>query len=246
MAARKNAKKEIAEVAQFSETMPAYMNPTSHRGSENVSSDDLTIPRLSLIQDLSPQRKKSDPEYIDGAEEGMFFNTVSKELYGESVTFIPCFFTKEWNIWKTVKAGGGFCGSFATQEEAEAEFANEEYANKVDKEGNCEYEIVDTAQHYGLVLHEDRAPEEIVISMTKSKMKVNRNFNSMIRLNGGDRFSRAYKITSVPDQNSAGQDYLNMKIAPLGFVSEEVYHAGEKLYESVATGVKKAARDSAE
>jgi len=238
MVAKKNAKKEIAEVAQFSETMPAYMDPAKVRGSENVGSEDLTIPRLSLVQDLSPQRKKSEPEYIEGAEEGMYFNSVSEELYGENLIFVPVFFAKEWIIWKMQDAGGGFMGVYGSEQEAQDEFADKDY----DLE---EYEIVDTAQHFGLIIHENRV-EEIVVSMAKSKMKVNRALNSMIRLNGGDRFSRAYKVTSIVDENNVGQKYFNMKFSPLGFVSEEVYKKAEELYESVATGIKTVARDAAE
>ena len=238
MVARKNAKKEIAEITQFSETMPAYMQNDTMRGSENVGSEDLTIPRLSLIQDLSPQRKKSEPEYIEGAEEGMYFNSVSSELYGDSVIFVPVFFAKEWNIWKMMDAGGGFAGSFDSEKAAQDKWNEEGYDPD-------EYEIVDTAQHFGLIVHEDHI-EEIVISMAKSKMKVNRALNSMIRLNGGDRFSRAFKITSVVDENNVGQKYYNIKMSPLGFVSEEVYKKAEELYDSVASGIKTVSRETAE
>jgi len=238
MAAKKNAKTEIAETGGYTETMPAYMDPEKVRGSENVGTDDLTIPRLGLIQDLSPQRKKNEPEYIPGAEEGLYFNSVSNELYGESLVFVPVFFTKEWNIWKLSDAGGGFFGSYPSEQEAQAEFEKQDYNPE-------EYEIVDTAQHFGLIIHEGRPPEDIVISMTKSKMKVNRSLNSMIRLNGGDRFSRAFKITCIDDENNVGQKFYNMKFSPLGFVSEDVYRAAESLYDSVSSGKKVAARDEA-
>ena len=46
--------------------------------------DDITIPRVDVLQALSPQRKKTNAEYIEGAEEGMLFNTVTKQLYGSN------------------------------------------------------------------------------------------------------------------------------------------------------------------
>ncbi len=75
--------------------------------------------------------------------------------------------------------------------------------------------------------------------MAKSKMKVSRKFNSLVRLNGGDRFSRAYAITSVDDKGSQGE-YQNISIANNGFPSEDVYSKAESLYEAIQAGAKQA------
>lgn len=237
MTARKNASQEIAEVHDmYVEDRPSYLPADSTRGQENVGLDDLTIPRLSIVQDLSPQRKASKPEYIEGADSGMLFNNVSSELYGTSVMFVPVYFRKEWTIWKKQDAGGGFEGAFDTEEEAIASFQ--------DRELDDDYEIVDMAQHFGLLLHGDRNPEEIVISMSKSKMKVNRQLNTLVKMAGGDRFSRVYEIKAVPDQNKEGQDYYNFGVNAKGFVSEAVFNLGAKMYESVSKGKKTANRDA--
>ena len=59
------------------------------KGLQNVSNDDITIPRLAIIQSGSPQRKKKDEKYIEGAEDGMIFNTVTNEV-NEKIEVIPC------------------------------------------------------------------------------------------------------------------------------------------------------------
>ena len=43
---------------------------------------------------MSPQTKKQKKEYIEGAEEGMIFNTVTEELIdgAEGITVVPCYF----------------------------------------------------------------------------------------------------------------------------------------------------------
>ena len=76
--AKKIAKKEETGIV-LSEDRPDFMG-NSQRGSEDVTIDDLTIPRVDIIQDLSPQHKKNKPEYIEGAEVGMLFNTVTGKL----------------------------------------------------------------------------------------------------------------------------------------------------------------------
>ena len=230
MVAKKKAvvKRKGTEVA-ISEERPDWMGD-SERGSEEVGIEDVTIPRLDVLQDLSPQCKKNKPEYIANAEPGLLFNTVTKILYGGAVMFIPVYFRKEWVIWKDIKAGGGFRGSHETQALAV------EALGEIEDAEQCE--IVDTGQHFGLIVHKDGAVEEAVISMSKSKMKVSRQLNSMAKIRGGDRFSTAYEIKAVEDQNAAGQDYWNLSVKPLGYVSEELFEKALKLYEAVKLGTK--------
>jgi hypothetical protein len=82
-------------------------------GSENVTKDDLIIPRLSICQSLTPQRKPDNPAYIQGLQEGDLFNTVSGEKYGRSVEFIPLIFAKSRIYFKDIKEGGGILCSSA-------------------------------------------------------------------------------------------------------------------------------------
>jgi hypothetical protein len=216
-----------------SDSRPSFMKEGG-RGSENVTTADLVIPRLEVVQSLSPARNKAHADFIDGAEEGMLYNNVTRELYGESVTVIPVFFTKEWLIWKDRKKGGGFRGAFPTKAEAEAAIR----ALKT-PEGKPEpvedYTALDTAQHFCLLINKDK-PQQIVISMSKSKMKVSRKWNSMMALSGDDSFAQAYRVESVDDKNSQNQDFKNIKVTRLGYVSESLYKVAEKMYETLRAG----------
>ena len=236
MAKAKTASKEMETQYGFSDDRPDFLPADSVKGQENITADDLIIPRLGLVQDLSPQRKANKPEYIEGADSGMLFNNVTSELYGSTINFVPVYFRKEWCIWKLQSAGGGFFGAHTSEALAMEAFQDADYDD--------EYEIVDMAQHFGMVLHENRRPEEIVISMSKSKMKVNRQLNTLVKMAGGDRFSRVYKISAVEDQNKEGQDYYNFGVAPIGYVSEPVYNLAMVMYENVSDGVKDVNREA--
>jgi len=221
---------------------PSWMeDQEGTRGSEEVGIQDLTIPRLSIIHDLSPQHKKNKAEYIKGAEVGMLFNTVTNELYPESVLYIPVYFRMEWVVWKNRDAGGGFVGAFPTQEAAVEAVADHPNAGQETEKGEPVLEVQDTAQHFGLLLDPNSPADnpratEIVISMSRSQLKPSRQFNSQIRIAGGDRWERYYKLSAITAQNAAGQDYFNWKVEQLGFVSEGVYAQAEALYESVISG----------
>ena len=50
-------------------------------GQENMSQDDLAIPRLAILQQLSPQCQKNASEYIEDAEPGYLLNSVTEDMY---------------------------------------------------------------------------------------------------------------------------------------------------------------------
>lgn len=233
MAAKKN---EVATTEQTNtsiavqDQMPDFLREKqgSARGQENVQAEDLVIPRLEVVQDLSPCRKRNDPNYIEGAQEGMLYNNVTRELYGENVLVVPVGFVKEWLIWKDREKGGGFRGAFPTQADAEAA------RDQLEDADDCE--VIDTNQQFCLLIKPDGTAEEIVVSMAKSKAKVSRKWNSLIRLANGDSFSRVYRLSAVEDTNNKNQKFYNFGVAQAGFPAEAVYRRAEKMYEAIVKG----------
>jgi len=47
------------------------------QGTQNISQEDLALPFLKVLGQLSPEINKRDGKYIDGAEPGMIINTVT-------------------------------------------------------------------------------------------------------------------------------------------------------------------------
>jgi len=211
---------------------PSYMNPENGRGSEDVTSDDITLPRVEVFQALSPQLKKNDPKFIEGAEQGIIFNTLSGELYGDTITFIPIVFRKEYIVWQTRAAGGGFIGTFPTEEAAEAE--------RLALDSPDDHETNLHAVNFVYVVKPDGDLEEAVFSWSRSKLKVSRKLNALVQMNPGDRFSKAYKLRVVEEKGKKG-DYFSYDVKPLGYVSEEVYTRAENLYKLIKAGERKVA-----
>lgn len=237
MAKTNLAVKEAEQFELVTNEAPDWLPQGAARGAENVGTDDMIIPRIELVQALSPARNKKDAAYIEGAEEGMLFNNVTRELYGEAVTVVPVYYTKQFLIWKDRKQGGGgsngFRGAFATRELAEAEIA---------RLGEDGLEATDTAQHFVLVRSGD-GWTEAVLSMAKSKMKVSKRWNSLIRMSNTDSFARAYKLSSVTETNARNESYFNYNVTPLGYVAKEIYERAEKLYETIRSGNVKVSND---
>lgn len=219
----------------WEDQLPAHLQGKEQqaRGSEDVSIEDLTIPRISIIQDLSPHHKKTKAEYIEGAEVGMAFNSATQELLGKVFHIVPVLFRKEYVIWKDRKSGGGFNGAYRTMIEAKTALS--------ELENPSLYDIVDTAQHFCLVLDSDGNSQEAVVSMSKSQMKISRQLNTMAQIAGGDRFSRVYQLSVVEDKSDKGE-FFNWKIVQRGYAPEKLYRLAEKMYESVKAGERDVSR----
>lgn len=228
MATKKNevVKKSAGELAIMDER-PDWVDVNSAKGSEDVTANDIILPRIDVLQALSPQIKRSNPNYIEGAEQGQIFNTVSGEIYGSEIRFIPVVFKREYIVWQDRELGGGFRGAFATAEEAERERRNLENPDS--------HEVVETHVHFVLILRDDGRLEEAVLSMAKSKRKVSRKLNSLVQMFPGDRFARVYKLTAVEVDGQKGE-FWNFDVAPLGWASKPMWEKGLATYEAISAG----------
>lgn len=126
MAKKKAPKSESTAVSKaetpgslvLPDEMAALFEEQAGAGTENTTAEDIQLPMLKQVQDISPERDEEAPEYIEGAETGDFFNSVTRDLYSGDLEIIPA------NVRKTVVAftpraqGGGFLGEFESKEQA--------------------------------------------------------------------------------------------------------------------------------
>lgn len=75
-------------------------------GLEEVKASDLIIPRITILQALSPQLQKSKPEFIKGATAGQICDLSLSKLFDE-ITFIPVHYKKNYIEWAPRNSGKG-------------------------------------------------------------------------------------------------------------------------------------------
>lgn len=218
-------------VAKKDTGVPAFLKKHEGpiRGSEQAGMEDIILPRLLLLQQLSPQLDEEAPEFIDGAKAGDMVNSLTGENYGKEVVIVPVYFAKEVVIWKKREKGGGFCGSFKTRKDASTALMSLEPPIE-------DYDIEDQVNQFSLILKEDGSVEQVVVSFNRTKLKTSRKLQSLIRLSGYDSFACKYKLSSVMEKSDLGR-YYNYAVAPLGFVDEAVYREAEAVYESISSNV---------
>jgi hypothetical protein len=71
----------------------------ANQGTQNISQEDLALPFLKILGQLSPEVNKRDGKYVEGAEPGKIINTVTNALY-DTINVIPVFYRRQYIEWQ--------------------------------------------------------------------------------------------------------------------------------------------------
>ena len=216
-------------------------------GLENITTEDMQIPFLRIIQALSPQLQKDDPMYIKGAEQGAIFNTVSQEVYkqDEGITIVPAFFEKKFLEFQLRSSGGGFVRELAADDKDIA-MTNREGTIEMLPNGN---ELVRTHQHLVIATSADGSIAPSVLDMKKTQLKVSRRWNTLknsARLPSGALmpiYGTAWQLTTVSEANDQGK-WFNYKLDRCTEITpqiEKMMLEARLMYQGVSKGEVKMA-----
>ena len=214
----------------------------AHAGFENVKTTSLALPILKLLQNGSGEAQKRNQNYVEGAEPGMFLNTVTKKTYdgANGIDVIPCHYKLEFQEWADFGTGSGRPENiFDANSDILSKTKNEMGKDRLDN-GNY---ILTVGQHYVLIL-DGNSTENALISMSSSQGKISRKWNSMmmsITLDGKNgpytppSFSHKYRLTSVLNSGKGNQWY-GYNVTKVGPVEEPaLYERAKKFYTSLAS-----------
>jgi hypothetical protein len=211
--AKKEEKKPVA-AQSTAVTPPGYdFSGDAGAGFENVRPDDLSIPFLVILQDGSPEVKKTHPDYatkgIKGAVAGHIMNSLTKQIYNpnvdtDKVTFIPCFYQKLWVEWKDRQKGAGGIVKSHPDDRLLGNTRKNDKGQDVLPNGNI---LNTTAYFFGMVIVDDE-PIRCVIGLTSTQLKKARQWLSMatsIKFDGPQGkftpplFAHRYNLSAVPE-----------------------------------------------
>ena len=244
----------VAEATKELETRPTselsamdqMYQEDAGRGMEGIGAGDFSVPFLAILQKGSPQVSRANAKYIKDSQVGMIFNTVTQDVYDgdEGIQYIPCGFQKSLVRWKSRDSGGGLVCSYKEGDPALKKFKRDERSRLIDPE--TDDVIIDTAYHFGAMLHGAGFPEMAVISMASTQLKASRNWNTIMRRimkrgPGGEVFnpptySHIYRIKTIP-QTKDTFDWFGFSIIPEGEVKDvEIYKLCREFSRQIAAG----------
>ena len=223
------------------------------KGSQNITQDDLALPFLKVLGQLSPEVNKQHGKYVQGAEPGMILNTVSNECYDGSkgIEVLPVYYHRQYVEWQD---RGESKGAPVAIHSAASDILSKTTRDKSykDRLPNGNY-LENTANHYVVLL--GKTPTTALISMKATQLKVSRKWNSMmmgIKLQGKDglftppTYSHIYKLKTVQMSNDKGT-WFGWDVSKLGPISNKsVYDIARSFAERVSKGEIQAKPEAAE
>ena len=76
-----------------------FLDQLAGEGLDAFKASDLPKPFIKIAQKNSPEVDQRDPEAIEGLKEGMFFNTLTKEVYGDKLNLIVIGYENAWLVY---------------------------------------------------------------------------------------------------------------------------------------------------
>ena len=210
------------------------------QGAQNISQEDLALPFLKILGQLSPEVNKRDGKYVEGAEPGKIINTVTNELY-DSLQVIPCHYKRQYIEWQDRGTSSGAPGAI---HEANSDIISQTTRGKdyKDRLPNGNY-LDNTANHFVLILGD--SPQTALISMKSTQLKVSRKWNSMmmgIKMQGKNglftppTYSHIYNLSTVQMSNDKGT-WFGWDVSKVGAVKDKnMYDMAKSFADSVGKG----------
>ena len=242
----KMAKKSTAVAKRNGDRLPVdlatEMEADAGDGFQDVTTQDMAIPFLRILQSMSPQLNKRDGSYVAGAEEGQIFNTVTGELWDadKGVNVVPCAFKAKKIEWRPRDSGGGFVAAHSRDVKIPTE--KNDKGKDVMENGNL---LVDTTEFYVLILSDNGFAEQAVITMSSTQLKYSRKWitlmaQQLIDTKEGQKrapfYSSVYNMKTMSESNADG-DWSSWDIGLVGHIPDvPTYHTARAFARAVEDG----------
>lgn len=230
--------------------LPAFMQDKQGHGTDNLTTRDMEVPRLKLMQALSPEVGANN-----NLKPGEFWHTLAEQSLGRSLLIVPVYIDKRYVLWKPREAGGGILAraddgvhwnpanvTFDVPIDKGKKIVKWATKGTVDESGLAEWGSFDPADPnsqpaatlvYTFILAMPDYPDLgfAQLNMQRGSVKVARSLIGKIKINKAPSYGRVFKMSSVDDKNNSGQDFHNLAFTAEGYVQDQdAFNAYESLY----------------
>lgn len=195
-------------------------------GHEGIANSDIKPPSLKLAQSTSPETKRSKPErFIDGLREGEFFNSLTKEIYGEDaikVIVVKPLGHRNVEFDENMKP----VEFDIPDDDPRTKFTNVRIEGKLVRRKPKATKFLD---YLVLVTLADGKRRLMTMALKSTQLRKGVEINSIIRGNTMPCYS--YEFTAKPVPESFGdKSWYGWNFVP-GWPTEEAYFEAEKYYD---------------
>lgn len=242
MAKKPTSTKAVATVEENSRTVPAFLRKFSNQGRPDLGREDLEMPRLKLMQALSPELQERDE-----LRAGYFWHTANEEVLKGEFEAVPIYMDKRYILWRPRDMGGGILAR--ADDGIHWQPANEKFDVQLDKKdggarvtwmtkktvaesGLANWGSMDpndpnsppaATLMYTYVLGFPSNPDLLpaVLTFQRSSIKAGRRLNTKLMTTTVPMFGIRFRFESYLDKNSRGQDFFNVRAQMIGYLEDE-------------------------
>ena len=208
----------------------------------NMTQEDLALPFLKVLGQLSPECNKRDAKHVEGAEPGMIINTVTGEVYDgvKGIDVVPVHYKRQHIEWQDRGESQGAPVKIYDAGDDLPSTTRDKF-NK-DRLANGNY-LENTASHFVVILGD--SPTTALLSMKATQLKVSRKWNSMmmgLKMQGKNgmftppTYSHIYKLKTVQQSNDKGT-WFGWDVSRVGPISDPgIYKIAKDFGANVSKG----------
>ena len=237
--------KQEAQIAKRENAGPLATNvfeADAGQGIANIKQEDLALPFLKVLGQLSPEVNKRDAKYVEGSQPGMIVNSVTNELYdGEKgIQVLPVYYKRQQIEWQDRGESKGAPVNIYDAGDDVPQTTRDK-SNK-DRLANGNY-LENTVSHFVVLL--GKTPTTALISMKATQLKISRKWNSMmmgIKMQGKNglftppTYSHIYKLKTVQQSNDKGT-WFGWDVSKVGPIADKgIYEIAKGFSNNVAKG----------
>lgn len=200
------------------EPAPDYFEEGDRRGLEDMTKQDMLIPRLALAQSQSPQVIEGGPRYVPGMKVGDLFNSQTNEIYGQQVFVQIIRKDRERAMeFRPVDQGGGVIDPNVPLNDPRLLWEGDKKP------------VATLFRDYLALLLPSR--ELIAISFKSTGIKVAKQLNGLITFRRRPIFAGRYVIATALEMKP--QPHRVYRVDNAGWVSKEDAMYGEGMWDAV-------------
>ena len=241
--------KQEAQIAKRENAGPLATNvfeADAGEGIANIKQEDLALPFLKVLGQLSPEVNTRDAKHVKGAQPGMIINTVTSELYdGEKgIEVLPVYYKRQQIEWQDRgESKGAPVNIYDAGDDIPKTTRDKSFKDRL---ANGNY-LENTVSHFVVLL--GKTPTTALISMKATQLKISRKWNSMmmgIKMQGKNglftppTYSHIYKLKTVQQSNDKGT-WFGWDVSKVGPITDKgIYEIAKSFSQNVAKGTIKA------
>ena len=183
---------------------------------------EIRLPQLKICQSMTPQRKRNDPSFIAGLQEGDLFNDASGRIYGQGpLTFLMLKYWVNYIKFNPLEQGGGIaCRGTLGRDGIVRDEAGTVLRTGFGPKG----EKPEVTKFMNYLFYLPDTQEVVWFSAKSTFIRVMRAFHTALRgVHGIADFRKVCTLASTATKNTAGQEFYVPVIPkrPIGIVPAE-------------------------